>query len=198
VPLDAKSDFATVARFAHRVGKLLVERDPENLTGELQKDQRVSQSGSPRSHSPRHRPQRLRVTITSATFAATYTVRARLGAPVSAPRTWALAIWAEVERREVSPASFTLRNLPQRIRNVGDLWSDLLTTKLPPPPDGTSNQDVVRYLQRRSLKALANSIPGLAFEPRVKKCPFRFSATPTESIQLIDVPGLLAHNPWTR
>jgi len=37
VPLDAKADFATVARFAHRVGKLLVARDPENLTREFHK-----------------------------------------------------------------------------------------------------------------------------------------------------------------
>src|SRR6202008_4969978 len=37
VPLDAKADFGTVARFAHRVGKLLAERDPENLTREFHK-----------------------------------------------------------------------------------------------------------------------------------------------------------------
>src|SRR5687768_8202985 len=32
VPLDGKSDFGTVARFAHVVGKVLVKRDPDNLT----------------------------------------------------------------------------------------------------------------------------------------------------------------------
>lgn len=53
VPLDAKADFATVAHFAHRVGKLLVARDPENLTREFRKVDR------PRSHSRRHRSQRL-------------------------------------------------------------------------------------------------------------------------------------------
>jgi bifunctional non-homologous end joining protein LigD len=37
VPLDAEADFATVARFTHRVGKLLVVRDPENLTREFHK-----------------------------------------------------------------------------------------------------------------------------------------------------------------
>jgi bifunctional non-homologous end joining protein LigD len=60
----------------------------------------------------------------SATFAAAYTVRARRGAPVSAPCTW-----QEVERGEVSPGSFTIRNMAQRIEKVGDLWSDLLKTK---------------------------------------------------------------------
>jgi DNA primase len=37
VPLNAKADFPKVASFAHRVGKLLVERDPENLTREFLK-----------------------------------------------------------------------------------------------------------------------------------------------------------------
>jgi bifunctional non-homologous end joining protein LigD len=113
VPLDAKADFATVARFAHRVGKLLVARDPENLTREFHK---VDRGGRILVDTGRN--------DYSATFAAAYTVRARRGAPVSAPCTW-----EEVERGEVSPGSFTIRNMAQRIENVGDLWSDLLKTK---------------------------------------------------------------------
>ncbi len=113
VPLDAKADFATVARFAHRVGKLLVARDPENLTREFLK---VDRRGRILVDTGRN--------DYSATFAAAYTVRARRGAPVSAPCTW-----EEVERGEVSPGSFTIRNMAQRIENVGDLWSDLLKSK---------------------------------------------------------------------
>ena len=60
----------------------------------------------------------------SATFAATYTVRAKPGAPVSAPCTW-----EEVERGEVGPKSFTLRGMAQRINDVGDLWADMLKRK---------------------------------------------------------------------
>ena len=112
VPLDAKADFSTVARFAHRVGKLLVARDPENLTREFLK---VDRRGRILVDTGRN--------DYSATFAAAYTVRARRGAPVSAPCTW-----EEVERGEVSPRSFTIRNMAQRIENVGDLWSDLLKT----------------------------------------------------------------------
>ena len=44
--------------------------------------------------------------------------------PASAPCTW-----EEVERGEVAPRSFTIRNMAKRIENVGDLWSDLLKTK---------------------------------------------------------------------
>ena len=102
-----------VAHLAHRVGKLLVARDPENLTREFHK---VDRGGRILVDTGRN--------DYSATFAAAYTVRARRGAPVSAPCTW-----EEVERGEVSPGSFTIRNMAQRIENVGDLWSDLLKTK---------------------------------------------------------------------
>ncbi len=54
----------------------------------------------------------------SATFAAAYTVRAKRGAPVSAPCTW-----EEIESGEVAPATFTLRTMPDRVgtgrRRVG-------------------------------------------------------------------------------
>jgi len=108
-----ESRFATVARFAHRVGKLLAERDPENLTREFHK---VDRRGRILVDTGRN--------DYSATFAAAYTVRARPGAPVSAPCTW-----EEVERDEVSPRTFTIRNMAQRVANVGDLWADLLKTK---------------------------------------------------------------------
>ena len=56
----------------------------------------------------------------SATFAAAYAVRARPGAPVSAPCTW-----EEIERGAVAPRTFTLRTMEDRIAEAGDLWSDI-------------------------------------------------------------------------
>ena len=113
VPLDGKSDFGTVARFAHTVGKVLVKRDPENLTQEFSK---IDRGGRILVDTGRNGY--------SATFAATYTVRARPGAPVSAPCTW-----EELERDEVGPKTFTLRSMAQRISAVGDLWADMLKKK---------------------------------------------------------------------
>ncbi|HKV36515.1 MAG TPA: non-homologous end-joining DNA ligase [Pyrinomonadaceae bacterium] len=113
VPLDGKSDFGVVARFAHRVGQILVQRDPEHLTQEFAK---VDRGGRILVDTGRNGY--------SATFAATYTVRARTGAPVSAPCTW-----EEIERGEVHPKSFTLRTMAQRIESVGDLWADMLRKK---------------------------------------------------------------------
>jgi bifunctional non-homologous end joining protein LigD len=113
VPLDGKADFGTVARFAHHVGRILVERDPQHLTQEFSKADRGG-----------------RILVDtgrngySATFAAAYTVRAKAGGPVSAPCTW-----EEVERGEVQPKTFTLRGMSQRIVEVGDLWADMLKRK---------------------------------------------------------------------
>ena len=110
VPLDGKSDFGTVARFAHVVGRILVKRNPERLTQEFHK---VDRGGRILVDTGRNGY--------SATYAATYTVRAKTGAPVSAPCTW-----EELESGDVGPRTFTLRTMAQRVSVVGDLWADLL------------------------------------------------------------------------
>jgi bifunctional non-homologous end joining protein LigD len=112
VPLDGTADFEEVASFAHRAGAVLVTRNPERLTQEFLK---VDRGGRVLVDTGRNG--------WSATFAAAYTVRARPGAPVSAPCTW-----SEVEGGEVAPRTFTLRSMAQRLAAVGDLWSDLLTS----------------------------------------------------------------------
>ena len=109
VPLDGKADMGTVARFTHAVGTLLVQRDPKHLTQEFHKKDRGG-----------------RILVDtgrngfSATHAAAYAVRAKPGAPVSAPCTW-----EEIERGAVEPQTFTLRTMAARLAAVGDLWSDM-------------------------------------------------------------------------
>jgi bifunctional non-homologous end joining protein LigD len=51
-------------------------------------------------------------------------VRAKPGAPVSAPCTW-----DEIEAGIIGPRSFTLRTMIQRVAEVGDVWSGMLTRK---------------------------------------------------------------------
>jgi bifunctional non-homologous end joining protein LigD len=109
VPLARRTEMTTAARFAHRVGKVLVSRAPDRLTQEFAKADRQG-----RIYVDTARNEY------SATFAAAYTVRAKAGAPVSAPCTW-----SEVERGEVAPDSITLRNMRQRIDRLGDVWADL-------------------------------------------------------------------------
>jgi bifunctional non-homologous end joining protein LigD len=109
VSLDGKADFGEVSGFAHAVGSVLVARDPEHLTQEFSKADRGG-----------------RILVDtgrngySATFAAAYAVRAKAGAPVSAPCTW-----EEIERGEAGPRTFTLRTMAGRIAAVGDLWADM-------------------------------------------------------------------------
>ena len=109
VALDGKSNMGEVADFAHTVGSMLVARDPANLTQEFHKIDRG---------------RRILVDTGrngySATFAAAYAVRPKPGAPVSAPCTW-----EEVESGAVAPRTFTLRNMAERIADVGDLWKEL-------------------------------------------------------------------------
>src|SRR6266550_2543171 len=108
VPLDGKADFGEVARFAHVVGRVLVKRDPKHLTQEFSKADR---GGRILVDTGRNG---------SATFAAAYAVRAKPGAPVSAPCTW-----EEIESGKVGPRTFTLRTMAERIADVGDLWSPM-------------------------------------------------------------------------
>ena len=109
VPIDGKTPIGEVAHFANVVGRVFAERDPEHLTLEFSKADR---SGRIYVDTGRNGY--------SATFAAAYTVRARAGAPVSAPCTW-----EEVERGEVHPQTFTVRNMAERLAQRGDLWEEL-------------------------------------------------------------------------
>jgi bifunctional non-homologous end joining protein LigD len=109
VPLDGKMNMAEVETFAHQVGSLLVRRDPENLTQEFHKADRG---------------RRILVDTGrngwSATHAAVYSVRAKAGAPVSAPCTW-----EELESGKVGPQTFNLKNMRTRFKDAGDLWSGM-------------------------------------------------------------------------
>jgi bifunctional non-homologous end joining protein LigD len=109
VSLDGKSSFGVVSRFAHAVGAILVDRDPRHLTQEFSKADRGGRIFVDTGRNGY-----------SATFAAAYAVRAKRGAPVSAPCTW-----EEVERGEVGPRTYTLRTMAERLARVGDLWSDV-------------------------------------------------------------------------
>lgn len=109
VPLDGNATMGAAARFAHGVGVLFTRLAPDMLTQEFSK---VDRRGRIYVDTGRNGY--------SATFAAAYTVRAKPRAPVSAPCTW-----DEIERGTVGPGSFTLRNMPERVAAVGDLWADL-------------------------------------------------------------------------
>jgi len=115
-----------VARFANAVGSLFVSLAADRLTQEFSKADR-----------------RGRIYVDtgrngySATFAAPYTVRAKRGAPVSAPCTW-----DELERGTVGPRTFTLRTMAARVAEVGDLWKDMWKSEV-----GSLTSDVLDRLR---------------------------------------------------
>lgn len=108
--MGPRADFGKSGALADRVARILIERHPEHLTREFHK---VDRQGRILIDTARNHP--------GATFAAPYTLRARPGAPVSAPCTW-----EEIERGDVGPQSLTIHSMAARIKKHGDLWSGLL------------------------------------------------------------------------
>ncbi len=109
VPVDGRTPVAQVVRFADAVARLFVSRAPEMLTLEFSKADRGGRIYVDTGRNTQ-----------GATFAAAYTVRARPGAPVSAPCTW-----DEFEAARVHPRSFTLETMRARLKDVGDLWAGM-------------------------------------------------------------------------
>jgi bifunctional non-homologous end joining protein LigD len=113
VPLDGKTEMGTAAGFAHGVARVLVQRYPKELTLEFYKNDRAGRILVDTGRNDY-----------SATFAAAYAVRPKKGAPVSAPCTW-----DEMMTGDVTPRSLTLRNVPARVEQLGDLWADMRRRK---------------------------------------------------------------------
>ena len=63
------------------------------------------------------------------TLVAPYAVRPRPGAPVSAPITW-----AELDDPDLRPDRWTIRTLPDRVAELGDLWAGMQSDRQVLPP----------------------------------------------------------------
>jgi bifunctional non-homologous end joining protein LigD len=110
--LDGRASFDSTWHFGLGVGALLVRRQPELFTQEFIKADRAGRIFIDTGRNSR-----------GATFAAAYTVRPKPGAPVSAPCTW-----SEIASGAATPQTFTLRTMPQRLAQTGDLWSTMPET----------------------------------------------------------------------
>jgi bifunctional non-homologous end joining protein LigD len=127
-----------VSRFADAIAAQLIARIPDLVTQEFSKADR---GGRILIDIGRNRP--------GATMAAAYTLRARSGAPVSAPCTW-----DEIESGAVGPQTFTLRTMAERLAAVGDLWHDLAgrAQRLPEMP-GSAEEDAPAPAPRKRAAA---------------------------------------------
>jgi bifunctional non-homologous end joining protein LigD len=110
VPLNRRADFDEVRAFARHVAADLAQSDPERLTTEVRKSKRQG-----------------RIFIDTArnayaqTAAPAYAVRPRDGAPVATPLSW-----DELDNRRLKPDQYNIRNIWDRLKNVGDPWKDVI------------------------------------------------------------------------
>jgi bifunctional non-homologous end joining protein LigD len=112
VALDGRAGFDQVRDFAHQAGVLLASRHPDVITIEQRKDKRGD---------------RVYVDIMRNAYAqlvvALYAVRARPGAPVATPLSW-----AEVEDAGLEPGQFTISSVRSRLQSADDPWDGFAGT----------------------------------------------------------------------
>jgi bifunctional non-homologous end joining protein LigD len=108
VPLNREEDFDSVRAFARQLAEIVVNHDPEHRTLEQRRGKRGGRVfvDTNRNAYAQH-------------MAAAYAVRARAGAPVSAPLDW-----SELNRKDLRPNGVTIRTIFGRLKKVGDLWKD--------------------------------------------------------------------------
>ncbi|HEV3199308.1 MAG TPA: non-homologous end-joining DNA ligase [Bryobacteraceae bacterium] len=108
VPLDGLQDFDAMRAFARQLAGVVVDRDTGRYTLEQRKDKRHG---------------RVLIDVNRNAYAqtavATYSVRARPGAPVSVPLEW-----SELRKKSFRPDAFTLRNVFDRLEKTEDPWKD--------------------------------------------------------------------------
>ncbi len=106
VALDGTRDFDTVRIEAGEIADELVQTDSERFTTEQSKEKRGS---------------RVFLDVARNAYGQTavvpYAVRARPGAPVATPLEW-----HELDRKDLSPRSYTLKNIFQRLSRVEEPW----------------------------------------------------------------------------
>ena len=109
VPLNRGADFDTVRQFARDVATVVAADDSAHRTVEQRKDKRGD---------------RIYLDVMRNAYAQTavapYAVRARRGAPVATPLEW-----DELSSRGLRPDRFTIRDVPKRIAEQGDPWTDM-------------------------------------------------------------------------
>jgi len=113
VPLNRRADFDAVLEFAHQAAGILARRHPEAITTEQRKDKRGMRIYADVMRN-----------AYAQTVVASYGVRARPGAHVATPLSW-----AEVEDESLEPARFTMAAVRARLAGGGDPWADFAESR---------------------------------------------------------------------
>jgi len=107
VSLNRRADFDAVREFARRAADVLARRHPDVITTEQRKDKRGDLVYADVMRN-----------AYAQTVAASYGVRARQGAPVATPLSW-----AEVENENLEPGQFTMATIRARLDGGQDPWA---------------------------------------------------------------------------
>ena len=110
VPVTPRYSYAQCRRFAELIAMLCREERPDLITLEPALARRGGKLYLDYMQNVRGK-----------TLASAYSLRARPGAPASAPLRW------DELRRGLRPADFTIRNMPARLARHGDLFAGVLT-----------------------------------------------------------------------
>jgi bifunctional non-homologous end joining protein LigD len=113
VALDRRAGFEAVREFTRQAAEVLADRHPDVITTEQRKDKRG---------------RRIYADVMRNAYAqlvvACYAVRARSGAPVATPLSW-----AEVEDAGLEPGKFTISTVRSRLDSADDPWAGFTRTR---------------------------------------------------------------------
>jgi len=108
VPIEALYTYRRVRRFVETIGRMVASADPENATMEWDIPRRGARVFIDHNQN-----------VGGKTIASVYSVRPRPGAPVSTPIGWD-------ELGDVTPTSWNIATIWERLRQYGDLFSPVL------------------------------------------------------------------------
>ena len=106
VPITRRNDWEEAKSFTRAVARRMVADDPDAFTATMSKSQRGGRIFVDYLRNARN-----------STAIAEYSTRSRPGAPVAVPLTW-----DEVNPRARKAPVFTIRDVPDRVREIGDPW----------------------------------------------------------------------------
>ena len=123
VPILRQYDYDITRKVCQLIGGFLMRQRPDDITMEWAVSKRPGKISMDYNQNVRGK-----------NMASIYSLRPATGAPVSTPVTWE-------ELEHLYPTDFAIRNIPQRLEELGDLWGDILEAK----------QDLQRLLETATV-----------------------------------------------
>lgn len=115
VPIKAEHSFEYVREWVKTISQKLEKQYPDLITSQMVRG---------KTHISNKIGIDYLQNVVSRNTVAPYSLRAYTSAPVSTPVTW-----QEIEKGDFLPKDFTIKNVPMRVDQLGDLFSEVLSNK---------------------------------------------------------------------